>query len=51
MLLIRLIAFSICFEPGDGVAGVCGVIGEVLDDPLQVFCGDVGSSIGLFVWP
>ena len=42
------IAFSRSFEPGDGVAGVFGVVGNALDDALQVFCGDRGCSIGRF---
>ena len=25
------------------------VLGDALDDTLQVFCGEVGSSIGRFV--
>jgi hypothetical protein len=50
-MLSRLIAFSICFDPGDGVAGIFGVIGGALDDPLQAFCGEVESSIGRFVRP
>ena len=43
------ISFSRYFEPGDGVAGVFCMIGDALNDTLQVFCGDVGSSIGRFV--
>ena len=39
------VAFPRCFEPGDGVAGVFGVIGDALDDTLQVFCGGVGARL------
>ena len=42
------VAFPRCFEPGDGVAGVLGVIGDALDDALQVFCRRLRRSIGLF---
>ena len=42
------VAFPRCFEPGDGVAGVLGVIGDALDDALQVFCGRLWRSIGRF---
>ena len=42
------VAFPRCFEPGDGVAGVFGVIGDALDDALQVFCRRLWRSIGLF---
>jgi len=42
------VPFLRCFKPGDGIAGVFGVIGDALDDALQVFCGDMGCSIGRF---
>ena len=42
------VAFPRCFEPGDGVAGVFGVIGDALDDTLQMFCGRLSRSIGRF---
>ena len=42
------VAFPRRFEPGDGIAGILGVIGDALDDTLQVFCGDMGCSIGRF---
>jgi hypothetical protein len=32
------VAFPRCFEPGDGIAGILGVVGHALDDALQVFC-------------
>ena len=37
------VSFPRCFEPGDGVAGVLGVIGDALDDTLQVFCRGCGA--------
>lgn len=36
------VAFPRCFEPGDGVARVLGVIGDALDDALQVFRECIG---------
>jgi hypothetical protein len=44
------VAFPRDFEPGDGIAGVFGVIGDALDDTLQVFCRRVIRSIGRFAW-
>ena len=43
------VAFTRYFEPGNGIAGVFGVIGDALDDALQVFCREAGRSIGRFV--
>jgi hypothetical protein len=51
MPLSLLLSFSNSIESGDGVAGVFGMIGDSLDDALQMLCGDVGSSNGRFVWP
>ncbi len=42
------VTFPRCFEPGDGVAGVFGVIGDALDDALQVLCRRLRRSIGRF---
>jgi hypothetical protein len=42
------VPFPRCFEPGDGIAGILGVIGDWLDDTLQMFCGRVRSSINRF---
>ena len=36
------VSFGEIIEPGDGVAGVLGVIGDALDDALQVFRGCIG---------
>jgi len=32
------VPFPRCFEQGNGVAGVLGVVGDALDNALQVFC-------------
>jgi len=42
------VAFPRGFEPGDGIAEILGVIGDALDDALQVFCRRLWRSIGRF---
>jgi hypothetical protein len=44
----KQVSFPRSFEPGDGIAGVFSVVGDALDDALQVLCGDMGCLIGRF---
>ena len=41
------VAFPRCFEPGDSIAGIFGVVGDALDDALQMFYRRLKRLIGI----